>query len=45
MVPLLLNHVPSRNPCRTVDIMPSTLSVLGIAEPKTLDGVSFFQDY
>jgi len=45
MVPLLLNHVPSRTPRRTVDIMPSTLSVLGIAEPKTLDGVSFFQDY
>jgi type I phosphodiesterase/nucleotide pyrophosphatase len=42
MVPLLLNRAPVRVPRRTVDVMPSALAVLGIATPKTLDGVSFF---
>jgi Type I phosphodiesterase / nucleotide pyrophosphatase len=42
LVPLLLNRAPSRSPRRTVDVMPSALAALGIAAPKTLDGVSFF---
>ena len=42
MVPLLLNHPPVRVPRRTVDVMPSALTALGIAAPKTLEGVSFF---
>ena len=42
LVPLLLNRAPRHLPRRTVDVMPSTLSALGIAAPKTLDGVSFF---
>jgi arylsulfatase A-like enzyme len=29
-------------PRRTVDVMPSALTALGITVPKTLDGVSFF---
>ena len=41
LVPLLLNHPPSRVPRRTVDVMPSALAALGITAPKTLDGVSF----
>ncbi|MGH7488343.1 MAG: hypothetical protein ACREMY_22515, partial [bacterium] len=41
LVPLLLNHRPSRVPRRTVDVMPSALAALGITSPKTLDGVSF----
>jgi arylsulfatase A-like enzyme len=42
LVPLLLNRLPSRTPRRTVDVMPSALNALGIAAPKTLEGVSFF---
>jgi hypothetical protein len=42
LVPLLLSRAPRNPPRRTVDVMPSTLSALGIAAPKTLDGVSFF---
>ncbi len=42
LVPLLLNRVPNQQPRRTVDIMPSALTALGIAIPKTVDGVSFF---
>ena len=42
LVPLLLNHPPSRTPRRTVDVMPSALAALGITAPKTLQGVSFF---
>jgi hypothetical protein len=41
LVPLLLNRTPSRAPRRTVDVMPSALSALGITLPNTLDGVSF----
>ncbi len=41
LVPLLLNRAPSREPRRTVDVMPSALAALGITAPKTLDGVSF----
>jgi hypothetical protein len=42
LVPLLTNCVPTTRPRRTVDVMPSALSALGITSPKTLDGVSFF---
>ena len=42
LVPLLTNRVPKTRPRRTVDVMPSALSALGIQAPKTLDGVSFF---
>jgi hypothetical protein len=41
LVPLLLNRVPRASPRRTVDVMPSALTALGIAAPKILDGVSF----
>jgi hypothetical protein len=41
LVPLLLNHAPSRIPRRTVDVMPSALSALGITIPKNLDGLPF----
>ncbi len=42
LVPLLLNGPPVGVPRRTVDVMPSALTALGITVPKTLDGVSFF---
>ena len=42
LVPLLLNRAPSRAPRRTVDVMPSALTTLGITPPRTLEGVSFF---
>jgi arylsulfatase A-like enzyme len=42
LVPLLLNRAPPLSPRRTVDVMPSALTALGIDAPKTLDGVSFF---
>jgi arylsulfatase A-like enzyme len=42
LVPLLLNRPPASAPRRTVDVMPSALAALGIAAPKTLDGISFF---
>jgi hypothetical protein len=41
LVPLVLNHRPSRAPLRTVDVMPSALAALGITIPKGLDGESF----
>jgi len=41
LVPLLLNRAPARMPRRTVDVMPSALSALGIAIPSDLSGVSF----
>jgi hypothetical protein len=41
LVPLLLNHAPARVPRRTVDVMPSALSALGISIPRGVDGVSF----
>ncbi|MEA2761452.1 MAG: hypothetical protein QOD47_736 [Gemmatimonadaceae bacterium] len=42
LVPLLLNRPPSLTPRRTVDVMPSALAALGIATPKSLDGISFY---
>jgi len=42
LVPLLLNHAAGARPRRTVDVMPSALTALGITSPQTLDGVSFF---
>jgi hypothetical protein len=42
LVPLLLNRAPAGSPRRTVDVMPSALTALGIDVPNTLDGVSFF---
>src|SRR5437762_8518911 len=41
LVPLLINRPPNHQPRRTVDMMPSALTALGITVPKTLDGVSF----
>ena len=42
LVPLLTNHPVSREPRRTVDVMPSALDALGIPIPDGLDGRSFF---
>jgi len=42
LVPLLLNRPPVSVPRRTVDVMPSALTALGITVPKTLDGISFY---
>ena len=41
LVPLLVNRAPSTRPRRTVDVMPSELSALGITIPPGLDGKSF----
>ena len=41
LVPLLTNRPPSRRPRRTVDVMPSALTALGIPVPSGLDGKSF----
>ena len=41
LVPLILNRPPARPPRRTVDVMPSALSLLGIGAPSGLDGRSF----
>jgi hypothetical protein len=41
LVPLLLNRVSSTIPRRTVDLMPSALSALGIAQPGDVEGTSF----
>lgn len=41
LVPLLLNCVPTTVPRRTVDVMPSALSALGITIPDNLDGLPF----
>ncbi|HEY6828823.1 MAG TPA: alkaline phosphatase family protein [Gemmatimonadaceae bacterium] len=41
LVPLLLNQRVKREPRRTVDVMPSALTALGLPVPDGLDGVSF----
>lgn len=41
LVPLLTNHPVSGHPRRTVDVMPSALTALGLAVPPGLDGTSF----
>jgi hypothetical protein len=43
LVPLLTNHPVQNVPRRTVDVMPSALSALGIDVPDGLDGVSFIE--
>lgn len=43
LVPLLTNRPTLRTPLRTVDVMPSALGALGIAEPAGLDGRAFNQ--
>ena len=40
-VPLLLSRPAARAPRRTVDVMPSALTALGLAVPAGLDGTSF----
>jgi hypothetical protein len=42
LVPLLLNRRPLNPPRRTVDVMPSALTALGITIPANLDGISFY---
>lgn len=42
LVPLLTNRRPASRPRRTVDVMPSALSALGITIPPGLDGRPFF---
>ena len=41
LVPLLVNHPVARTPRRTVDVMPSALTALGLDVPGGLDGESF----
>ena len=41
LVPLLMNRAPVFRPRRTVDVMPSALTALGITIPPGLDGKSF----
>ena len=41
LVPLLMNRAPAIQPRRTVDVMPSALTALGITIPSGLDGKSF----
>ncbi len=41
LVPLLTNHPVSERANRTVDVMPSALTALGLAVPRGLDGTSF----
>lgn len=41
LVPLLLNRRPRHRPHRTVDVMPSALTALGITVPNGLDGISY----
>lgn len=41
LVPLIVNRPPARTPRRTVDVMPSALTVLGLEAPPSLDGRSF----
>lgn len=41
LVPLLLNRPAAQRPRRTVDVLPSALAALGIAQPPGLDGRSF----
>jgi len=42
LVPLVTNHPIARRPLRTVDVMPSALSALGLPVPDGLDGQSFY---
>ena len=41
LVPLLVNRPPARTPRRTVDVVPSALTALGLTIPEGLDGRSF----
>jgi len=41
LVPLLVNQSVTREPRRTVDVMPSALTALGLPVPSGLDGESF----
>ena len=41
-VPLLVSRPFARAPRRTVDVLPSALTALGVAVPDGLDGVSFW---
>ena len=41
LVPLLVNQPVARAPRRTVDVMPSALTALGVRVPAGLDGTSF----
>lgn len=41
LVPLLVGRPPARAPRRTVDVMPSALTALGVRAPEGLDGTSF----
>ena len=41
LVPLLVNRPVARTPRRTVDVMPSALTALGLPVPEGLDGESF----
>jgi hypothetical protein len=41
LVPLLVNQAVRREPRRTVDVMPSALTALGLPVPDGLDGESF----
>ncbi|NUQ21992.1 MAG: hypothetical protein HOQ09_13670 [Gemmatimonadaceae bacterium] len=41
LVPLVVNHPVAGRPRRTVDVMPSALTALGVAVPPGLDGESF----
>lgn len=40
-VPLLLNRPTAGRPARTVDLLPSVLRVLGVREPRALEGEAF----
>ena len=44
LVPLLTNRPVARAPRRTVDVMPSALTALGVGVPDGLDGASFLDD-
>ena len=44
LVPLLTNRPVAYAPRRTVDVMPSALTALGLGVPVGLDGVSFLVD-
>ncbi len=45
LVPLLLNRAPGKIPRRTIDLMPSALSALGITIPSMVEGESFTPHY
>jgi hypothetical protein len=44
LVPLVVNHPPAHLPRRTVDVMPSALTALGLGAGAELDGESFVAD-